>query len=56
MKRQFSQVAIFVVWVDDGFATSDDTVELDRIHARLKEVFNVKVLGKLSYALGIAFT
>ena len=54
-KGQFPKIAIFVVWVDDNFATGGDTVELDRMHARLKERFNIKVLGRLSYALGIAF-
>ncbi|EPS58475.1 hypothetical protein M569_16339, partial [Genlisea aurea] len=54
-KGSFPKIAVFVVWVDDGFATGGDKAELERMHLCLKEKFNVKVLGKVSYALGISF-
>ena len=55
-KGHLPKIIIFVVWVDDSFATGGDTVELQRMHTRLKERFNIKELGKLTYALGITFT
>ncbi|EPS63214.1 hypothetical protein M569_11573 [Genlisea aurea] len=55
-KGQYPMVAIFVIVVDDSYATGSDVTEIDRMHQKLKERFNIKILGRLSYSLGIAFT
>jgi hypothetical protein len=54
-KGIFPNIAIFTIWVDDSFATGGDTKEIERMHNVLRDRFNVKVLGRVSFALGIAF-
>jgi len=52
-KGSFPLVSSFTTWVDNSFATGGDVDEIEQIHNVLKE--HVKVLGHISFALGIAF-
>jgi hypothetical protein len=48
-------ICIFGIWVDDNFVTGSDLSERDRMIEVLKKKFNIKMLGRLSFALGISF-
>lgn len=43
------------MWVDDIFSTGDDTSELTRMREALFARFQLKSLGRLTFALGMAF-
>ena len=49
-----SGVSIFCIWVDDNFITGSDSQEIQRMIGVLKNRFNIKILGQLSFALGWA--
>ena len=54
VKGQYPLVTIIAIWVDDCFVTGADNAEISCLHGVLKSRFNLKVLGPLSFALGIA--
>mgnify|MGYP002143932091 CR=1 FL=1 len=55
--RKYSDrgVAIFAIWVDDNFITGDDAEEIARMIETLGKIFDIKILGRLTFALGIRF-
>jgi hypothetical protein len=55
LKGIFPHVAIFAIWVDDCFSTGGDQEEMQRMLNVLKQAVNIKILGHLSFALGISF-
>ena len=54
-KRSDCRIAIFTIWVDDNLITGSDQMEIDRMTRELKRVFDIKMLRRLSFALGIQF-
>lgn len=54
VKGDFPLVTIVAIWVDDCFVTGSDNGEIKRLHDALISRFNLKVLGPLTFALGIA--
>ena len=54
-KGVFPMIVIFGVWVDDNFVTGGDLVERNRMMNALKEKYQIKPLGQLSFALRISF-
>ena len=46
---------ILALWIDDIFITGPDTDHIAHALNELKKEFQVKVLGNISYALGIHF-
>jgi hypothetical protein len=55
VKRTDKGTSIFGIWVDDNFITGDDITEQNRMITALKDRFDIKILGRLSFALGINF-
>ncbi len=54
-KRSGQGIAILLIWVDDNLITGNDQAEIDRMIGELKKAFDIKMLGRLTFALVIQF-
>ena len=53
IKHTQNSTTIILVYVDDIIVTGNDNEEIKRVKQSLKDEFDIKDLGKLSYFLGI---
>ncbi|EPS57321.1 hypothetical protein M569_17496 [Genlisea aurea] len=56
VKGSYPRVAIFVIWVDDTFATGSDVPEIDWMMSRLKDKLNIKkaFIEKIAQRFGLS--